>query len=124
MFTNATKPEQIGYDVLHKIAVTSVQSMKSCLEDYGVNDCVISPERNKMHEDSFMSTILKHSCYSVFIREALKFVPRVSRKKQDVFGHPFFCGKTIRCVFRGYPDCVIKEVLKTYLLPYPNLPCT
>ena len=89
MFTNATKPEQIGYDVLHKIAVTSVQSMKSCLEDYGANDCVISPERNKMHEDSFMTTILKHSCYSVFIREALKFVPRVSRKKQGVFRSVF-----------------------------------
>lgn len=75
---NATNVEEKSYDVLHKLVASTVMTLTACLENYGITDCIISPERNRMHEDSFIAGLLRYSCYSVYIREAFKFVPKVS----------------------------------------------
>ena len=75
---NATQPEQIGFDVLHHAAVKTVSTLKSCLESYGITDCIMRTETMSKYEYHPLARIIQMSCYSVYIREALKFVPKVS----------------------------------------------
>lgn len=76
-YAKAKNVEELGYNVLHEAAAKTVDTLTACLENYGITDCILSPERDNMHDDGFFAKIMKYSCYSVFISEALKFVPKV-----------------------------------------------
>lgn len=78
-FENRSSPAEIGNDFLHDLVNDEIEEITRCIREYGKAACVYAASDTERYVNSrILSAMIKHSCYSVFIAEALKFIPRVS----------------------------------------------
>lgn len=71
-------PEEIGNGLLHELITTALAVLEKCLEEDGVSDCILTAEPGNIAIYGMINSIITQSCYAPYIKEALKFIPKVS----------------------------------------------
>ncbi|XP_067951460.1 uncharacterized protein [Watersipora subatra] len=69
--------EELGNSFFHRIISQSVESLTKCLPKYGTTVCILNKEQTSVpHLHPYASRIMSDSCYSVLLKELLKFIPK------------------------------------------------
>ena len=76
LWKDRTTPEEIGNEFLHDLVVTAIDIIESCLQTNGINECIVTDRHSAFGHD-LLALMISASCYAPFIRQVLKFIPKV-----------------------------------------------